>query len=293
MSRTPTWLLEHARNVHSQTGEDGIIEKILELLPERDGWCVEFGAWDGLHLTNTRHLILDKGYSAVLIEADAVRYRQLQKNYADRAAVITKQGFVGFTAADGLDALCRDTPLPVGFDLLSVDIDGNDYHVWKAIVRYRPKVVVIEFNQTIATPVRFVQPADPALSQGSSLLSLVELGGEKGYELVCVAEHNAFFVRKEHYPLFELPTNAPEVLRTSTKDVTYLFSGYDGTVFLRGGGRLPWHKLHLPASRFQLLPAYLRRFPDNYSPFQDWLFRWYRTFLKLGDAVRSRGGRRA
>jgi hypothetical protein len=293
MSRTPTWLLEHARNVHSQTGEDGIIEKILEMLPGRDGWCVEFGAWDGLHLTNTRHLILDKGYSAVLIEADPVRYRQLQKNYADRAAVITKQGFVGFTAADGLDALCRDTPLPVGFDLLSIDIDGNDYHVWKAIERYRPKVVVIEFNQTIATPVRFVQPADPALSQGSSLLSLVELGGEKGYELVCVAEHNAFFVRSEYFALFELATNAPEVLRTSTKDVTYLFSGYDGTVFLRGGGRLPWHKLRLPESRFQLLPAYLRRFPDNYSPFQDWLFRWYRTYLKLRDAVRPRGGRDA
>jgi len=288
MSRTPTWLLEHQRNVNSQTGEDGIIEKILETLPERDGWCVEFGAWDGLYLTNTRHLIVDKGYSAVLIEADAARFRELQKNYVDRAAVVTIQAFVGFAAADGLDALCRDTQLPVGFDLLSIDIDGNDYHAWKAIVRYQPKIVVIEFNQTIPTPVRFVQPADPELSQGASLLSLVDLGREKGYELVCVLEHNAFFVRSEYFALFELATNAPEVLRTTVRDVTYLFSGYDGTVFLRGGRRLPWHKIHLDERGFQPLPAFLRRFPGNYSAFQDWLFRWYCAFLKLRDAVRAR-----
>jgi hypothetical protein len=292
VSRTPTWLLEHARNVHSQRGEDGVIEKILETLPERDGWCVEFGAWDGLHLSNTRNLIVNKGYSAVLVEADPARFLQLQTNYADRPAVIAKQAFVGFTAADGLDALCGDTPLPTGFDLLSIDIDGNDYHVWKAIVRYRPKVVVIEFNQTIPTPVSFVQPADPAVSQGSSLLAFVELAKEKGYELVCVLEHNAFFVRGEHLPLFDLATNAPEVLRTNTKDVTHFFTGYDGTVFLRGGARLPWHKLHILENGLQVLPAVLRAFPESYSPFQKWLFGWYRTFLKLRDAVRSPGSLR-
>lgn len=292
MSKAPTWLLAHCRNVHSQTGEDGIIEKILEILPERDAWCVEFGAWNGIHLTNTRHLILEKGYSAVMIEADASRFRELQQNYADRRNVITQNAFVGFTEADGLDALCRETPLPVAFDLLSIDIDGNDYHVWKAIVHYKPKVVVIEFNPTIPTPVRFVQPADPSLNQGSSLLSLVELGREKGYELVSVVEHNAFFVRSEYFPLFDLSTNSPEVLRTSAKDVTYIFSGFDGTVFLQGGCRLPWHRIPLNAVRFQLLPAYLRRYTGNYSRFQTWLLSRYRSIIRIGDAVRSLGGGR-
>ena len=70
-------LLEFASNTYSQTGEDGVLGKILETLPERDLWCVEFGAWDGRHLSNTCNLIENRGYSAVLIEADAKRFRDL------------------------------------------------------------------------------------------------------------------------------------------------------------------------------------------------------------------------
>lgn len=290
MTKSSTWLLDYAHNVYSQNGEDGILGKILEMLPNRDYWCVEFGAWDGVHLTNTRHLILEKGYSALLIEADFNRFLDLQKNYANQTRVITKNAFVGFTASDGLDALGCDTPLPLDFDLLSIDIDGNDYHVWKAIERYTPKVVIVEFNQTIPTPVRFVQPALPTLNQGSSLLSLTDLGREKGYELVCVVEHNAIFVRREYYPLFELTDNSPEGLRVSTEDVTYLFSGYDGTVFLRGACRLPWHALPLTEVRLQQLPRWLRIYTGNYTPLQQWALHKYRTFLHLKDTLRAKLG---
>ena len=181
----------------SQTGEDGVIEKILEVIPEHDKWCVEFGAWDGVFLTNTRNLIESQGYSAGLIEADKAHFHALQQNYAQHANVITMNRRVGFGQADGLDNILSTTPVPREFDFLSIDIDGNDYHVWRAISHYRPKVVLIEFNPTIPTPVRFVQPADPSVSQGASLLSLVELGKEKGYELVAVLQWNAFFVRSE------------------------------------------------------------------------------------------------
>ena len=87
MDKTSLWLAEHQRNVYSQTGEDGIIEKILETLPENDKWCVEFGAWDGLHLTNTRYLVESKGYSAVFIEADKNKFLDLQRNYAYQEGV--------------------------------------------------------------------------------------------------------------------------------------------------------------------------------------------------------------
>ena len=62
----------------------------------------------------------------------------------------------------------------------------------------------------------------------------MELGKEKGYELVSVLPFNAFFVRRDYYPLFQIECNSPEVLRTHLDDITYLFSGYDGRVFLRG-----------------------------------------------------------
>jgi len=278
MSRASTWLLEHKRDVFSQTGEDGIIAKILEVIPENDKWCVEFGAWDGMYLTNTRNLIESQGYSAVLIEADKHKFQNLQKNYAQKDNVITICRFVGFTKEDNLDHILSATPVPLNFDLLSIDIDGNDYYIWKSIAKYRPKVVVIEFNPTIPTPIGFVQPANPSLNQGASLLALVELAKEKGYELVSVLPFNAFFVKQEYYQRFQIESNAPEVLRTDLDAVTYLFSGYDGTIFLRGGRTLLWHGITLNEASFQRLPKYLRTFPENYTIAQKAAFALYLLF---------------
>jgi hypothetical protein len=275
MSRASAWLLEHKHDVYSQTGEDGIIAKILEVLPENDKWCVEFGAWDGLTITNTRNLIESQGYSAVLIEADRRKFQNLQKNYSQMDKVITIGQFVGFTEEDNLDHILSATPIPLDFDLLSIDIDGNDYYVWQSIVKYRPKVIVIEFNPTIPTNIKFVQPSNPSTKQGASLLSLVELAKEKGYELVSVLPFNAFFVKQEYYQRFQLESNAPEVLRTDLYAVTYLFSGYDGTIFLRGGRTLPWHGISLDEARFQQLPRFLRTFPENYTIAQKTAFALY------------------
>ncbi len=64
MERVSEWLLEFKDNNYSQTGEDGVIKKILEILPENDNWCVEFGAWDGIFLSNVKNLIEHASYSA-------------------------------------------------------------------------------------------------------------------------------------------------------------------------------------------------------------------------------------
>jgi hypothetical protein len=265
MTNPSTFLLEFARNIYSQTGEDGVIERIRQVLPRQDAWCVEFGAWDGLHLSNTRNLIEHMGYSAVLIEGNQEKFSELQRNYSSRQGVIALNAFVGFTPRDGLDVILGGTPAPADLDFVSIDVDGNDYHIWKAMARYRPKLVCIEFNPTIPTEVRFVQDADPSISQGASLLSLVDLGKAKGYELVCVMPWNAFFVDSTYYPLFEMADNRPEFLRRDLNAVTYLFSGYDGTLFLRGSRHLPWHGVVLDEAAMQPLPRVLRKFPGNYD----------------------------
>lgn len=198
MNNRSTWLQDYKRNVYSQSGEDGIIEKILEIIPNKDKWCVEFGAWDGFYSSNTAYLIQDKDYHAVLIEANSGKFNQLQKNFASNKNVTTLNRFVGWEKESSLDTILATTAIPRDFDFLSIDIDGNDYHVWNFINKYNPKIVCIEFNPTIPTNIRFVQPADPSINQGASLLSLVELGRKKGYELVSVLLFNAFFVRSEY-----------------------------------------------------------------------------------------------
>lgn len=258
------WLNDYARNVTSQHGEDGILEKIFELIGEGAGWCVEFGSWDGRHLSNSYNLITNHGYSAVLIEGNKKRSQVLAENFKDNNKVTTLNALVGFDEDNNLDLILEQTAIPERFDLLSIDIDGNDYHVWQAVTKYRPKVVVIEFNPTIGNTVEFVQARDMTVTQGSSLLSLSLLGKEKGYELVCATSANGIFVDKAYFSLFGIEENAVETLYPDQSSVTHIFCGFDGTVFLRGHRVLPWQAIDYKESRVQQIPSWARlRFGDR------------------------------
>jgi hypothetical protein len=274
-------LSEYARDVTSQFGEDGILEQVLETLPETDGWCVEFGAWDGKFLSNTYNLIANRGYSAVLIEGSARRFRDLQATHGGNERVHLVNAMVGITERDGLDALLAETPLPRDFDLLSIDIDGADYHVWKAVREYEPKVVIVEYNASIPTALEFVQAADLAVSHGSSIRALVALGKEKEYELVAATHGNAIFVRQRDLALFGIDDNSPEALRPPVAPA-YVFQGFDGTLFFPGLTRLSWHGLPINEKRLQQLPRFLRKNPDTYSKLERALFRLYARYYTRG-----------
>lgn len=287
MSRKPNWLETFRRDVYSQTGEDGVIEKLLEALPERDKWCVEFGAWDGVHLSNTRNLIQNAEYASIQIEGSAAKCAELRKNYASNNKVIAINAFVGFNAHDGLDPILSAYPIPRDFDFLSIDVDGNDYHIWKAISNYRPKAVCIEFNPTVPTELRFVQRADPAVHRGASARSLVELGKDKGYELVSVLPFNAFFVDARYFPVFEIEDNRLETLRTDLSHVTYLYSGYDGALILEGSRQLPWHLLPIRASALEPLPRFLRKYPWDYNLVERGAYRLLVRYTRLREHIRD------
>ena len=271
------WLLNHAADVTSETGEDGILSKVLELLPEKNQWCIEFGAWDGKHLSNTYNLIANKGYRGVLIEARPARFQELQRIH-DAKKHILINAFVGFGEDDSLDAMLANYPVPADPDVLSIDIDGNDYHAWEAIKKTRAKVVVIEFNPTIANAVNFVQKRDPKTMQGASPAALVELGRKKGYELIAVTGWNLIFVDARYYQLFHIPDNSLEVMRDE-KHVRHLFMAWDGRVLLEYGGEfgsvpLHWHyPSRLYESDVQPLPRILQSFREDYGPLRVLLFR--------------------
>ncbi|KPL22264.1 MAG: hypothetical protein AMJ75_08385 [Phycisphaerae bacterium SM1_79] len=253
------WLNDYARDVTSQHGEDGIIEKALEVIGQTNQWCVEFGAWDGKTLSNTYNLIVNKGYSAVLMESKKKRFNELLSNFQKNQAVIAINDFVGFEGRNSLDRILQITPIPVDFDLLSIDVDGCDYHIWEATKHYRPKIVIIEFNQSIPASVEFVQPRDAHIAQGSSLLSISKLGKTKGYELVCVAGANGIFVDSKYFQFFGIEDNSVSEMWTDQSIITHIFCGYDGTVFLAGYCKLPWQDMEFRESRVQQLPAWARR----------------------------------
>jgi hypothetical protein len=288
LKRASRWLNEFAQNITSQSGEDGLISKALSILPDLTFWCVEFGAWDGKHLSNTFDLVDRKGYKVVLIEGDEAKYKQLCGCYPHKDRAVFENAFVGWSESDSLDRILSQHRIPRDFDLLSVDVDGNDYHIWKAIKSFQPKLVLIEYNISMVNAVVFIQPADARYNQGSSPASLVGLGREKGYELIAVTKYNLLFVRREYYPLFRIPDNSLEVMRD--EEPNYVFFGYDGTVFLQGNCCPEWHPgWRLSARDIQLFPWFLRGYPPNYSFTQRQLLRLFFMLKYPREGLRRMG----
>ncbi len=258
-ARPNLWLSEFASNTTSQYGENGMIAKVLDVTGNKSGWCVELGSWDGKKCSNTYPLITEKGYSAVLIEADKRRFKNLVETFEDNKHVVLVNAFVGFDQEDSLDRILKTTDIPKDFDLLSIDIDGNDYYLWKAMDDYRPKVVIIEFNPTIPNAAEFVQPCDRRISWGSSLLSIAKLAKSKGYELIATTEINAIYVERRFFDLFGIKDNSVKTMRPDEPFVTHVFCGYDGTIFIRGYGKSPWQTIPLRESKMQILPGWARK----------------------------------
>lgn len=285
-----------ARNVHSQNGEDGIIEEILKRLraaSKVDGWCVEFGAWDGMHLSNTYNLISSQGYQAVLIEGDRAKFGALCKNVPQTDVHKICQ-FVSFEGSSSLDNILRATPIPNDFDLLSIDIDGCDYFIFDSVRQYRPKLVCIEYNPTIPNEVEFVQPKDFAIKQGASAKSLNLLAASKGYLLVAATLTNLIFVRNDlHDIVVGARQDTLEALRDDSEFKVFLFTGYDGTILSnKTYVPMPWHGMRPSLRAFQQLPRMLRKLPPDYSLLQKILFALLRA-AKSPATLKSHLGHRS
>ena len=195
-------LIEHSENRYSQNGEDGIIREIFRRLKITDGWFVEFGAWDGIHLSNSYNLAAHHGWSGVYIEGSPQKFQDLLQTVAKFPGKLHPIcAMVGFEGDGKLDDLLARTPIPKDFDLLSIDIDSYDWQVWNALEKYRPKLVIIECNCALAPDVHSIH--NPPTSEGASFKALMDLGKKQGYTLVCHTG-NCFFVLNALVPALQL-----------------------------------------------------------------------------------------
>jgi hypothetical protein len=203
----------YRRNIFSQNGEDGLLEEILRRVDIHSRTCVEFGAWDGKHGSNTYNLVR-QGWRAVYVEAEPTRFRDLQATAAEHPGQIEAiQGLVEVSGPMSLDAILADAAVEPEFGVLSVDIDSEDWRVWRSLRGFRPAIVVIEIDSSIPPGVRSVyEPSRRAL--GTSFSSMLALGREKGYALVAHTG-NMVFVRDDltdRLALTEEELAYPEVL---------------------------------------------------------------------------------
>jgi len=192
-------LIDYKSNVYSQNGEDGILAELLTRLDidnKSERWCVEFGAWDGMHLSNTFRLVSEYEWNAIYVESELLRYRDLEASAKNHTKIHPVHGMVGGSQSSGilLDDVLAETQIPINYDLLSIDIDSSDLDAWVSHVNYRPTIVVIEINSSI--PPGILQWHGEAKPFGNSFSSTMLVATAKKYTLVCHTG-NLIFVKNE------------------------------------------------------------------------------------------------
>ncbi len=155
------------------------------------------------------NLIRNHDWSGLLIDSDieAVTYAQTQ--FALASGV---QALEAHVTAENINGILENYA-PPEIDLLSIDIDGMDYWVWRAISTVKPRVVCIEYNASYGPNTCITVPYNPYFNRlkyagtyhGASLQALTKLAHEKGMKLVGCESHgiNAFYVQK-NLPLPEV-----------------------------------------------------------------------------------------
>jgi hypothetical protein len=187
-------MLQYKKDFYSQNGEDGIIEELLMRIPTKSKWACEFGACDGKRYSNTFRLVETQEYNAVYIENDEMWKPDLVATANQFAKILPIFSLVTPSGSSSLDEILRNTPIPIDFDVLSIDIDSNDYQVWEGVQVYKPKIVVIEINSGLNPwNLTYIHGAQ---CEGTGFLPMVRLGERKGYTLVCHTG-NCIFVRND------------------------------------------------------------------------------------------------
>lgn len=193
-------LSDSEKKIYSQNGEDGVLEKIFSIISTTNKYYVEFGVQNGTEC-NTKNLRVNHGFNGLLLD-----------NMNEDEDINLHKEFI--TAENVLD-IFQKYDVPFTFDLLSIDIDYNDWWVWKRIGSiYKPRVVVIEYNASHKPSqnkiVKYNKNAawDHTNYFGASIEAMYKLGRYLGYNLVYAESKgvNLFFVRQDIAP-FQKNTN--------------------------------------------------------------------------------------
>lgn len=203
------WLPDYGLRVYSQSDEDGILLYLLAKLGLGDRRCIEVGLASPFG-SNTTNLLVNWGFTGLGIEGSdevARTVRQWFEGQAD-TKIDPPQIVSSWLSAASIERVLADagwagTPV----DVMSIDIDGVDYWLWKALESITPRIVVIEIadmwppdrSVTVPDDARFSEARELDTSYASaSLAAMTKLATAKGYRLVGVHRHgfNAFYVHE-------------------------------------------------------------------------------------------------
>jgi len=201
--KDPKSLIPYGYKIYSQSDEDGIINEIFSRIGTTNNNFIEIGVGDGLE--NNTVALLFQNWHGIWIEASAQKVRKIKngfKHTIDSGRLQIKNSFV---CRENIDQILSPLIKESDLDLLSVDIDGNYYHIISAISGITPRVIVVEYNAKFPPPIEYCINYIPTHRWngtdcfGASLKFLEKNLSTKNYSLVgcCLSGFNAFFVRND------------------------------------------------------------------------------------------------
>lgn len=216
-TQEPTdWPLARSRDQHgiekfeyslfSQNGEDGILRYLYSTIGSKSKLFLEFGF--GVLENNSLRLIMKENFGGIFIDGSMTSVRHFN-NAARYLKLHHVRAIHQFLDLNNLEPTIKECRLPEEIDLLSIDVDGNDYWFWQGLNCLSPRVAVVEYNASLGPEASLTVPYDPTFDRrrfgacwfyhGASLTALQRLGERKGYGLVGCDSNgiNAFFVRED------------------------------------------------------------------------------------------------
>ena len=203
-------LSSYEARVFSQHGEDGVTAEILARIGRVSSYFVEFGVGSGQE--GNCVLLADAfAWSGLFIEADPGSFGGLSAKYLHNSRVDVRRTLV---TTENIESTFVEAGVPAEPDILSIDVDGTDYWLWKSVTNFRPRLIIIEYNSSVDLDRQLVRPCDEVAGWdgesawfGASLGAMEHLGRAKGYTLVHtdMTGIDAFFVRDDLAALVGIP----------------------------------------------------------------------------------------
>jgi hypothetical protein len=196
-------LAETEFRIFSQFGDDGIIQWLIHNLEIPNRTFIEFGV-ENYRESNTRFLMMNDNWSGFVMDGSAENVNAIiASEFYWRYQLTAKHAFID---TENINGLLSSSGLGPDIGILHVDLDGNDYWIWKQIDVVKPILVIAEYNSVFGPDRAITIPYDPKfvrgrhhhsnLYWGASLPALHHLATSKGYAFIGCnsAGNNAYFV---------------------------------------------------------------------------------------------------
>ena len=181
-------------NYTSQNGEDGIVQRLLELLPDTPKVCLEVGAYDGKSMSNTYRLWHECGWKAILIEASIEGFVQLEANIAGFANAVALYRMIAPNGENSLQNLVKSSKVEPHLGVLSLDIDANELDIFEGLDGLLVDIVIVEFNYDVPSDILYRDaPGDVFFRHSAKAVE--ESAHRMGFTIVACAGPNAILVR--------------------------------------------------------------------------------------------------